>query len=178
MQLIGSVILMYLSFTIEEMLDTKNVYKLLGCLIANTFIITCQDIAVDSWAVEMLHPNNSSYGSSAQSVGMKLGSLISSSFFIAFNSVEFCNRWVYSSPQELPVLSIPLFLFIWSISQATITIWIAFFVTEGTQWEKEGDEEDEITVMPSQVFAILKDIILNKNLLYYFAFVLITGPSF
>jgi len=62
------------------------------------FIITCQDIAVDSWAVEMLHPKNSSYGSSAQSIGHKCGSLISGTFFIAFNSVEWCNRWIYSTP--------------------------------------------------------------------------------
>lgn len=160
------------------MLATKNVYYLLSCLIANTFIITCQDIAVDSWAVEMLHPNNSSYASSAQSVGHKLGSLISSSFFIAFNSVDFCNKWIYSTPQEQPILTIPNFLFIWAISQAVITIWIAFFTTEGKIWDDEDDEEEEITVMPSQIFAILKDIFFNKNLLYYFAFVLLTGPSF
>lgn len=99
-QLIGSCILFFLSFEIEDMLNTKNVYKLLGCLIANTFIITCQDIAVDSWAVEMLHPINSSYASSAQSVGMKFGSLISSSFFLAMNDKEFCNKYIYATPQE------------------------------------------------------------------------------
>lgn len=160
------------------MLETKSVYYLLGFLIANTFIITCQDIAVDSWAVEMLHPNNSSYASSAQSVGHRLGSLISSSFFIAFNSVEFCNNWINTTPQEKPLLSIPTFLFIWAISQAAITLWIAFFTTEGTIWEDVDDEEEEITVMPRQIFGILKDIVVNKNLLYFFFFVLLTGPSF
>jgi hypothetical protein len=75
-------------------------------------------------------------------------------------------------------LTIPNFLFIWAISQAVITIWIAFFTTEGKIWDDEDDEEEEITVMPSQIFAILKDIFFNKNLLYYFAFVLLTGPSF
>jgi PAT family acetyl-CoA transporter-like MFS transporter 1 len=113
-QLIGSCILFFLSFEIEEMLATKNVYYLLGCLMVNTFIITCQDIAVDSWAVEMLHPNNSSYASSAQSVGHKLGSLISSSLFLALNDVEFCNVWFNATPKEKPMLTIPTFLFIWA----------------------------------------------------------------
>jgi len=55
------------------MLKEKEVYKLTAFLMFNTFIITCQDIAVDSWAVDMLQPENSSYGSSSQSVGHKLG---------------------------------------------------------------------------------------------------------
>jgi len=97
----------------------------------------------------MLHPNNSSYGSSAQSAGMKFGSLISTSFFIAFNSLEFCNKYINSTPQVEPILTIPNFLFIWSISQAFVTLWIAFFVSEEKIWDEDDDEEDEITVMPS-----------------------------
>ena len=114
-QLAGCCILLYLSFIIDDLLKTKNVYQLLYCLIANTFIITCQDIAVDSWAVEMMHPKNSSYASSAQSLGHKIGSLFSSSFFLAFNSVEFCNNYIYPTPQKDPLLTIPRFLFGWAV---------------------------------------------------------------
>lgn len=60
-QLIGSAILLYLSGKIEDLLITKQVYFLTGLLITNTFVITCQDIAVDSWAVEILHPKHASY---------------------------------------------------------------------------------------------------------------------
>ena len=55
-QLFGSCILLYLSQSIEDLLITKQVYFLTSLLIANTFVITCQDIAVDSWAIEILHP--------------------------------------------------------------------------------------------------------------------------
>lgn len=63
--LTGSLILFYLSDKIEDLLMAKEVYFLTGLLIANTFVITCQDIAVDSWAVEILHPKNASYQSGA-----------------------------------------------------------------------------------------------------------------
>lgn len=65
MQMLGCVILFYLSGSIDKMLQDKDVYRLLAFFMANTFIITCQDIAVDSWAVDMLAPENSSYGSSS-----------------------------------------------------------------------------------------------------------------
>ena len=64
-QLVGCAILFYLSATIVGLLVNKEVYKLTSLLILNTFVITCQDIAVDSWAVEILHPTNSSYASAS-----------------------------------------------------------------------------------------------------------------
>jgi PAT family acetyl-CoA transporter-like MFS transporter 1 len=64
-QLTGCIILFYLATSIDKMLEAKDVYRLLAFLMFNTFIITCQDIAVDSWAVDMLAPENSSYGSSS-----------------------------------------------------------------------------------------------------------------
>ena len=97
-QLVGCCILFYLSFYIVEMLLEKQVYKLTGFLILNTFVITCQDIAVDSWAVEILHPSNSSYASASQSVGQSLGKIMSTTVFIALNSIEFCNKWIFETP--------------------------------------------------------------------------------
>ena len=90
-----SLILFYLSGSIEGMLENKQIYKLMIVFTFKIFIVTCQDIAVDSWAVEILHPENASYGSTCQSVGFKIGSLISTSLFISLNSLEFCNNYVY-----------------------------------------------------------------------------------
>ena len=125
----------------------------------------------------MMHPKNSSYASSAQSLGHKIGSLISSSFFIAFNDIEFCNNYIYSTPQKEPLLSIPRFIYIWAFFQCIITLYIAFFITEKKAQDSD-DEEEELTIMPSQIFSILKDICFNRNLIYYFVFVMITTPSF
>lgn len=92
------------------MLMNKQVYNLTALLILNTFVITCQDIAVDSWAVEMLHEENASYASMSQAVGHKLGSLVSTTMFVALNSVDFCNSYIFSERREEPLLTIPSFI--------------------------------------------------------------------
>lgn len=172
MQIIGCGILFYLSRSINDLLVNKEVYWLTGFLIFNTFIITCQDIAVDSWAVDMLHPANSSYASSSQSVGHRIGNILSTTLFIALNSTEFCNSWIFGEPREEPLLSISQFIWWWSCIQLLITLYIAFFVPE-----KEGggdDEEDELVIMPNQVGSIFKDILTKKSLLTYFVFIVLT----
>ena len=84
------VILFYLRSNLEELLIAKEVHFVSSLLIVLVFIITCQDIAVDSWAIEMLLPQFSTYGSSSQSIGQRLGIFISTSVFISLNSPEFC----------------------------------------------------------------------------------------
>ena len=81
---------MWLSVNLEQLLVNKQVWEVMGLLTFFVFIVTCQDIAVDSWAIEMLHPCNATYGSSSQSVGHKIGGFIATSVFISLNSVEFC----------------------------------------------------------------------------------------
>jgi len=65
MQLTMCAILYYLSFNLESMLIDKQVHSVSYILTGLIFVITCQDIAVDSLAVEFLHPDNAPYGSSS-----------------------------------------------------------------------------------------------------------------
>ena len=69
MQLIMCMILYYLRLHLENLLLDQQVGFVATLLTFLVFIITCQDIAVDSWAIEMLHPCNATYGSSSQSIG-------------------------------------------------------------------------------------------------------------
>lgn len=94
MQLIMCAILYYLSSNLEPMLVNKEVQTVSYMLTVLIFVITCQDIALDAWAVEMLHPANAAYGSSSQTIGQKVGEFISTSLFISLNSPEFCKRWL------------------------------------------------------------------------------------
>lgn len=121
----------------------KEVYFLTGLLILNTFVITCQDIAVDSWAVEILHPSNSSYASACQSVGQSVGKILSTTVFIALNSVDFCNSWIYKTNQTEPLLSIQSFIFFWASIQMLITFYILFFVPEKSKTRKTSDSDVE-----------------------------------
>jgi len=117
MQLIGCCVLLYLYGSIEQLLKDKEVYLLSGLLIFNTFVITCQDVAVDGWAVEMLHPSNSTYASACQSVGLRTGMGLSTTIFIALNSVEFCNSWIFKdNKRDRPLITIPDFILYWAVA--------------------------------------------------------------
>ena len=62
-QLIMSGLLFYLQGSVEKLIEEKNVYLLTFLFTFFIFVVTCQDIAVDSWAVEMLHSDNASFAS-------------------------------------------------------------------------------------------------------------------
>jgi PAT family acetyl-CoA transporter-like MFS transporter 1 len=62
-QLILCGLLYYLRANLELMLETKQVGTLSYLLLFLVFVITVQDIAVDCWAIEMLHPSNASLAS-------------------------------------------------------------------------------------------------------------------
>ena len=115
-QLIMCVILFYLRGNLEEMLINQEVTKVAILLTIFIFFTTVQDIAVDAWAVEMLHPCNATYGASSQSIGMRIGNFLSSSIFISLNSPEFCATWIYGTkPSETePMLTLDRWMFIWS----------------------------------------------------------------
>jgi len=55
-----------------------------------------------------------------------------------------------------------------------ITLYIAVFVKEKNVTEEEDGEGEEMTILPSQIFSIMKDILRNKHLLIYIAFLCIT----
>lgn len=112
-QLLMCAILFYLQGTIEDLLEHKHVYNITALFTLMIFVVTCQDIAVDSWAVEILHPDNASYASTCQSVGQKVGIFMSTSMFIALHSVDFCNKYLYSVPQTEAMLPLKTFMLIW-----------------------------------------------------------------
>jgi hypothetical protein len=169
--------LFYLQGSVERLLEERHIGYLTGVFTAFIFVITCQDIAVDSWAVDMLDPRNSSYASTCQSVGQKLGVFISTSLFIALHSSEFCLKYLGS---EREWLSLGQFMYWWSIVQVAVTLYIAFLVPEkgATSLREGGSAGEEEKNGPGgegqytlrQVFVILKDIIKNRNLQAYFAF--------
>lgn len=197
-QLAMCAVFLYLKDNIETLLAEKHVNFTTAILTFLVVTMTCQDIAVDSWAVEMLHPANSSYGSSSQSMGITLGAFISSSVFIALNSPEFCQQWVYgawwyaqvASPPAVdseglpePVLTLQGFIFMWACFQAAVTAYIALCVSEvpiarqGEEGEDADGAIDETQVTLSQTFAIFRDVVSNKNLRIWFLFKLGTAAA-
>ena len=108
---------------------------------------------------------------------------ISTTIFVALNTVEFCNKWIYPSdqPRAEPLIDIPSFIFYWASVQLAITLYILFLVPEKLQYEQSEDdasddeqEEEEVTILPSQIFGITWDILKNKNFLAFMIFLVLT----
>jgi hypothetical protein len=57
-QLLLVAMLYYFKENLEQLLLSKQVELASAILTAIIFVITCQDIAVDAWAIESLHPEN------------------------------------------------------------------------------------------------------------------------
>ena len=115
------------------------------------FLCATQDIAVDGWALTLLSPQNLSYASTAQTVGLTAGHFLSYTVFLAFNSPDFANRWFRSSPRPEGVMTLGGYL--------TFAGWAYLVVTLGLALLKREDktkDRDGILEVYESMFGILK----------------------
>lgn len=86
--------------------DGANVWGFTWWWFMLVFMCATQDIAVDGWALTLLSPENLSYASTAQTVGLTAGQFLSSTIFLAFNSKEFANRWFRTTPGDTGLVTL------------------------------------------------------------------------
>ena len=101
------------------------------------FLAATQDIAVDGWALTMLSKENVGLASTCNSVGQTAGFFISYTFFMAFHSPDFCNKYIRSVPQDTGIVDMPTFLFHFGL--------VFILVTSGVWWFKKEKKEDNRT---------------------------------
>lgn len=89
-----------------------------------------QDIAVDGWALTLLSPPNLSYASTAQTIGLGIGSALAFTVFLALNSVDFANRYFRSVPAAAPLVTLGPYMKFWGLIYIVVTVWLIFFKTE------------------------------------------------
>ena len=123
-------------------------------------------MAVDSWACEMLPPEMEAFGSSCQTIGLRVGSFISTAVYLSLNSLNFCQTWIYPSDSfmQVPLLTMQKFMMIWIGTQLATTLYIIFFTQE------QDEDEAENAPQLSDTLAIFADVLQNKNLRLYFTF--------
>jgi hypothetical protein len=94
------------------------------------FAAATQDIAVDGWALTLLSPPNLSYASTAQTIGLGIGTALSFTVFLALNSVDFTNRYFRSTPGLTPLVQLGPYIRFWGVMYIVVTIWLIFFKKE------------------------------------------------
>lgn len=98
-----------------------------------------QDIAVDGWALTLLSPPNLSYASTAQTIGLGIGSALAFTVFLALNSVDFANRYFRAVPAAVPAVTLGPYLKFWGLMYLVVTVWLVFGKTEDPVAESNPD---------------------------------------
>lgn len=119
------------------------------------FMCATQDIAVDGgspsptspyahanrhpgWALTLLSPENLSYASTAQTVGLTAGQFLSYTVFLAFNSPDFANRWFRAVPKPEGVMTLGGYLTFWGWAYLAVTIGLAALKREERTKNTDG----------------------------------------
>lgn len=102
------------------------------------FMCATQDIAVDGWALTLLSPQNLSYASTAQTVGLTAGQFLSHTVFLAFNSPNFANRWFRSVPKPEGVMTLAGYLTFWGWAYLVVTLGLAVLKREEKTKDRDG----------------------------------------
>lgn len=116
-----------------------NVVALTAMFFFLHFLAATQDIAVDGWALTMLSKENVGLASTCNTVGQTAGFFLSYTFFLAFHSPEFCNKYVRSVPQDVGIVDLPMFMFLFGVLFLVVTSGVWWFKRERQEEHKEAD---------------------------------------
>ena len=136
--------MIYLGGRVKEMMvaagasDGSGVWSFTWWWFFLVFLCATQDIAVDGWALTLLSPQNLSYASTAQTVGLTGGHFLSYTVFLAFNSPDFANRWFRSTPSTEGVMTLGGYLTFWGWGYLLVTLGLAILKKEDKTKERDG----------------------------------------
>ncbi|KGB76662.2 acetyl-CoA transporter [Cryptococcus deuterogattii R265] len=147
---------------IEEWLNVEEVdIKFLTAVFGSLILAAAtQDIAVDGWALTLLSQPNLSYASTAQTIGIGIGNALSFTVFLAFNSVEFSNKYFRSPSQPLdyPLVSLGGYMRFWAVVFVGVTVGLAVLKKE------DPPSEDDPDMDVKKVYKVMWSIVRLKNI--------------
>jgi len=96
------------------------------------------------WALTLLSNENLAYASTAQTVGLTAGQFLSYTVFLAFNSVDFANKWFrpLNAPGTTGLLELDSYLTFWGWAYLVVTLGLAIMKREDR--DKNGDGISEV----------------------------------
>ncbi|KAJ2004451.1 hypothetical protein GGI04_002605 [Coemansia thaxteri] len=140
-QLIVAVMFWWMGSHIDSLVrnPADSIYEIMYLFLAIVFLSATQDIAVDGWALTLLSKENLSYASTCQTVGLNCGYFLSFTVFLALNSAEFSNKYIFSSPREEGFLQLGPYMAFWALMYVVVTLYLIVFKVEETSTSDEAD---------------------------------------
>lgn len=139
-QLVSGATLLYLGLVIDKLMDDppKNLGLITTCFFMLIFLCATQDIAVDGWALTCLSPENLSFASTAQTVGMNCGYFLSFTVFLALSSPDFANRYLRKLPLTEGLFDLGGYLSFWGYMYVIVTLAMVFIPEEPAHLRKRN----------------------------------------
>ncbi|KAI8321144.1 hypothetical protein GQ54DRAFT_298169 [Martensiomyces pterosporus] len=138
-QLLVAVLFWWLGSHIDGLMrdPAGNIHEIMYMFLAIVFLSATQDIAVDGWALTLLSKENLSYASTCQTVGLNCGFFLSFTVFLALNSTEFSNKYIYSTPHEAGFLQLGPYMAFWALAYVLVTLYLIFVKVEYSSSEDD-----------------------------------------
>lgn len=138
------------------------------------FLVATQDIAVDAWALTMLHKAHVGWASTCNTVGLTAGYMTSYVLFLALNSPDFSARvveytgWQAGTPGE-PLVTLPGFMYVWGWAFIAATVAVAVFkseapVEESAEAAEEGDPASPKASVGARLVAAYREMLVVLKL--------------
>ncbi|OJD19497.1 hypothetical protein AJ78_00566 [Emergomyces pasteurianus Ep9510] len=156
-QMISGIAMLYLGGSIDKMMVAAGanggagVWGFTGWWFLLVFLCATQDIAVDGWAISLLSPQNISYASTAQTVGLTAGQFLSYTVFLALNSKDFANKWFRTQAESTGLITLGGYLTFWGWFYIVVTVILAV-----RKKEEKSNDRDGILAVYTSMWGVLK----------------------
>lgn len=171
--------MLYLSFTVDAMLQTDgqkglDVITLTAAFFLLAFLAATQDIAVDGWALTMLSKENVGYASTCNSVGQTAGYFLGNVLFLALESPDFCNKYLRFESKDKGIVTLSDFLFFWGIVFMVSTTLVAILKKENSRHQRIKKKPREETQGVMETYKLLFSIVKMPTV-FTFCILLLTA---
>lgn len=140
------------------------------------FLAATQDIAVDGWALTMLKRCNVGHASTCNSVGQTAGYFLGYVVFMALESTEFCNKYIFNVPRTEGLVNLSGFLWFWGITFLVTTTLVAIFKKEREETQEHTEDHPDYGIAES--YSILWKIVKMKPVILLATILLTVKVSF
>ena len=135
------------------------------------FLTATQDIAVDGWALTMLHRKNVGHAATCNVVGQTAGGFMGYVLFLVLESKDFANKYIFDEPRETGLVTLSGFMQFWGIVFLVTTVLIAIFKKENSESVDELENHPDYGI--KRAYPMLWKIIKLKPVMR-FALILLT----
>ncbi|KAJ6264209.1 hypothetical protein Dda_0352 [Drechslerella dactyloides] len=139
-QTCSGLMMLWLGSRIDGLMENaeSNIGTFTFTFFSLVFLCATQDIAVDGWALTLISPQNISYASTAQTVGLTAGQFLSYTVFLAFNSADFANRYFRTVPKDVGLMTLSGYLTFWGWAYLVVTVGLAVLKKEERTRTRDG----------------------------------------